>query len=259
MKKKICLILSLILIINSSIISFAGTWKWMNPNKDSVSECYYIEEDDSVFKNGMTPDGYEVDHNGAWIKNGNVITTPVAIIDQSSMDEMLYPLKGKVEKYLIKERSTGNVYWYNDKEYIRKYCKTIDEEKEENMKCDFAISKKDSNCLLNPEKINVKVLADLAGYEELKKDDIEAIKLKEEVLNFLNSFDSDSASDFVKATKICDYIYNASYDKEKINRNASSSYGCLVDKICENSGYASAAELLGLAVGLPVLKYRYKK
>lgn len=52
----------------------ANTWKWIDGNGDNISECYYFDAAGYCVLNGMTPDGYQVDQNGAWIENGIVQT-----------------------------------------------------------------------------------------------------------------------------------------------------------------------------------------
>lgn len=47
-------------------------WHWMDRDDIEGLECYYINYDGSIYKNGITPDGYRVDSNGAWIENGKI-------------------------------------------------------------------------------------------------------------------------------------------------------------------------------------------
>lgn len=52
----------------------ASTWKWIDGNGDNISECYYFDANGYCVLNGVTPDGYQVDQNGAWIESGVVQT-----------------------------------------------------------------------------------------------------------------------------------------------------------------------------------------
>ncbi len=45
-------------------------WKWIDGNRDCVSECYFFQEDGTIIASGTTPDGYRVDFTGAWTENG---------------------------------------------------------------------------------------------------------------------------------------------------------------------------------------------
>lgn len=50
----------------------ANGWKWIDGNADGVSECYYFNANGYIITSGTTPDGYQVDQNGAWTVNGIV-------------------------------------------------------------------------------------------------------------------------------------------------------------------------------------------
>lgn len=51
---------------------YANCWQWVDGNKDGIAECYYFNGDGYTLLNTVTPDGYSVDGNGAWIVNGVV-------------------------------------------------------------------------------------------------------------------------------------------------------------------------------------------
>lgn len=52
----------------------SNTWQWIDGNGDGISECYYFDSTGYCLANGLTPDGYEVDTNGAWVINGIIQT-----------------------------------------------------------------------------------------------------------------------------------------------------------------------------------------
>ena len=52
----------------------AAAWAWLDGNEDGIAECYYFKEDGYLLTNGVTPDGYEVNAGGAWVKDGVVQT-----------------------------------------------------------------------------------------------------------------------------------------------------------------------------------------
>ena len=49
-------------------------WQWVDGNNDGVSECYYFTNIGYILTNTTTPDGYQVNADGAWIEN-NVVKT----------------------------------------------------------------------------------------------------------------------------------------------------------------------------------------
>lgn len=49
-------------------------WQWIDGNGDGVSECYYFNADGVMLANIITPDGYSVNADGAWVIDGVVQT-----------------------------------------------------------------------------------------------------------------------------------------------------------------------------------------
>lgn len=54
--------------------SYAMGWQWIDGNQDGTAEAYYFDESGWLLTGAITPDGYTVDANGAWIVNGQVQT-----------------------------------------------------------------------------------------------------------------------------------------------------------------------------------------
>lgn len=50
----------------------ANSWQWLDGNKDGIAERYYFNGEGYMLANTTTPDGYNVNANGAWIENGVV-------------------------------------------------------------------------------------------------------------------------------------------------------------------------------------------
>lgn len=94
-RRGIALMGATLLTLSATITSFAGSWKqdnvgwwyqrdngsypsngweWVDGNNDGISECYYFNEAGYMLANTTTPDGYQVDSNGAWLSNGVVQT-----------------------------------------------------------------------------------------------------------------------------------------------------------------------------------------
>ena len=48
-------------------------WNWIY-GTDGTAKCYYFDNDGCAMKYATTPDGYYVNGEGAWVKDGNVVT-----------------------------------------------------------------------------------------------------------------------------------------------------------------------------------------
>ena len=53
---------------------YAGSWQWLEGNSDGKNECYYFGADGYMAAGTVTPDGYIVNADGQWIKDGVVQT-----------------------------------------------------------------------------------------------------------------------------------------------------------------------------------------
>lgn len=60
--------------IQSDQECFTGGWRWIDGNDDGVSECYYFNAEGWLVIDQITPDGYQVNSDGAWIENGIIRT-----------------------------------------------------------------------------------------------------------------------------------------------------------------------------------------
>lgn len=95
MKKGLLMILTAVFTLTLTMTVFAGTWKqdakgwwwdngdgtwpanqwqWCDGNNDGIAECYYFDGNGYCLMNTTTPDGYQVNKDGAWIVNGVVQT-----------------------------------------------------------------------------------------------------------------------------------------------------------------------------------------
>lgn len=46
---------------------YKSCWQWLDLNSDGIYECYYFNVLGHMYKNGTTPDGYQVNGNGEWV------------------------------------------------------------------------------------------------------------------------------------------------------------------------------------------------
>ena len=68
---------------------YADGWQWIDGNQDGTAECYYFDENGYILANTVTPDGYYVNADGAWIIDGQVQT---AQISSGEENEEKFPL-----------------------------------------------------------------------------------------------------------------------------------------------------------------------
>ena len=52
-------------------------WHVIDGNGDGIAEWYYFNEEGWLLTSATTPDGYTVNENGAWVKDGQVMTEKV--------------------------------------------------------------------------------------------------------------------------------------------------------------------------------------
>ena len=72
-----------------------STWKWIDGNKDGLSESYYFNEAGYLATN-TTIDGYTVNADGAWTENGEVLLRPGIVLFADRPVEDL-PIEGSGE------------------------------------------------------------------------------------------------------------------------------------------------------------------
>ena len=54
-----------------------NTWQWLDGNNDGTAECYYFNDKGYMLSDTTTPDGYNVNSDGAWVQDGTVQTQEV--------------------------------------------------------------------------------------------------------------------------------------------------------------------------------------
>lgn len=61
----------------------ANGWQWIDGDNNGVAECYYFDSEGWMLANATTPDGYQVNADGAWVENG-VVQTNIVETQQAS-------------------------------------------------------------------------------------------------------------------------------------------------------------------------------
>ena len=93
-------------MVSMSITAFAGEWKqdaigwwyqnddgsyltncwqWIDGNEDGIAENYYLDDNGYCLMNTVTPDGYTVNENGAWVIDGVIQTKNLNNVNVSNV------------------------------------------------------------------------------------------------------------------------------------------------------------------------------
>lgn len=68
----------------------ANGWQWIDGDNNGVAECYYFDAEGWMLANTTTPDGYQVNADGAWTENGIVQTQAAQVQAQVSAADIDY-------------------------------------------------------------------------------------------------------------------------------------------------------------------------
>lgn len=69
----------------------SNEWRWVDGDSDGVAECYAFDRDGWMYANTTTPDGYQVNGDGAWTVNGVVQTRQTGTGTQVAADSQKNP------------------------------------------------------------------------------------------------------------------------------------------------------------------------
>ena len=58
-------------------------WFWLDGNQDGIAECYCFNDSGWMYADTVTPDGYTVNKDGAWVINGQVQKKTVPILKKT--------------------------------------------------------------------------------------------------------------------------------------------------------------------------------
>lgn len=96
----------------------ANGWQWIDGNNDGVAECYYFDGNGYMLSSTTTPDGYQVNEDGAWVSNGTVQTQGTAVnnnsgsvstngVNHSAGYDPAHPLKNVIDTWNLRITNTG--------------------------------------------------------------------------------------------------------------------------------------------------------
>lgn len=91
-------------------------WQWIDGNRDGIAECYYFDSDGYLLVNTMTPDGYRVGQNGAWVVNHVIQTQQIAQTQREQKKHILTKEEGIdiLTNYMNSQWRNG--YWLMSEE-----------------------------------------------------------------------------------------------------------------------------------------------
>ena len=69
--------------------TYAVGWKVIDGDNDGMGEWYYFDQDGWLLTADTTPDGYEVDENGAWVYENEVVKQPVTKAGPGQTSEVI--------------------------------------------------------------------------------------------------------------------------------------------------------------------------
>lgn len=76
-------------------------WYWIDGNQDSTAECYYFDEQGWLVTDGITPDGWQVNRDGAWTENGIVKTRAEESTRSQSEETMRIEVRANGKRILF--------------------------------------------------------------------------------------------------------------------------------------------------------------
>ena len=114
-------VLTTAMVLGSTMTSFAGwqsgmngwwwqnddgtwpsnSWQWLDGNGDGVAECYYFDGNGYMLANTTTPDGYQVNADGAWVVNGAIQTQTT---QQNQPVNSSTPTSEEIIDYLVNDK-----------------------------------------------------------------------------------------------------------------------------------------------------------
>ena len=193
-------------------------WHWVDGNNDGVAECYYFDNNGWMLSNTKTPDGYNVNGNGAWVNNGAVQTKSVQTVNNQTQNK-------NPDAPLAKYRDAWNL-------------------------------KPKPDVITDPKIARIPDIWDdnvqdvLTGVASKEILDEKELIVYNYVKDFLNSFDFEHATNREKLEKIRNTLKGTRY-----NEHISDTIKLFTERTGNCSAYSHYTEILCRAVNVPTFDF----
>ncbi len=194
-------------------------WHWVDGNNDGVAECYYFDNNGWMLSNTKTPDGYNVNGNGAWVNNGAVQTKSVQTVNNQTQNKNPdAPLAKYLDTWYLRPLPDGPIT--------------------------------DEKLLRRGDIFNNNVQGALTGLRSKDTLDERNLKVYNYVKDFLNSFDFEHASNREKLEQIKKSLKGTHYEGSQSDKLT------LMFERCGNcAAYSNYTMLMCRAVNVPFFSF----
>lgn len=76
---------------------YSNGWQWIDGNNDGTAECYYFDQNGYLLTDTTTPDGYQVNDDGAWMMDGIVQNRAAQMPETAQNPEAVQEPEGTVQ------------------------------------------------------------------------------------------------------------------------------------------------------------------
>ncbi|HIX14336.1 MAG TPA: hypothetical protein H9740_01180 [Candidatus Hungatella pullicola] len=230
----------------------AAGWQWLDGNGDGMAECYYFNPFSipagEMASSQTTPDGFQVDENGAWIMEGKIVQKPVSISPEANGQR-----SGKDSQ---KTADTGRESLENEEKPKEKDSGDVWEiwgEKEAAPNNPFYIRNKDTDSREELRQYGIddnKIICAVLGEMSVKRDDLNHREQDIYDLALEFSRQHQGKSEYELVTEILRYLWTQSIYGGGKAENAFSPYGvlCQGKGVCQS--YARSFKILANCCGL---------
>lgn len=231
-------------------------WQWIDGNNDGVSECYYFDSNGYILANTTTPDGYQVNSNGAWVENGVVKTqsststggTATNGVHHNAGYDPTQPLKNVVDQWGLRLNANG----LTDEGYIKS-----DYVVDNNVQARLTgqLDKTSYAWDHAPLVDGMYSWAENGNTYQIDKTSAVQWKTEEDTLyqwfcDWLNSWDFENASEMEKAQKIKEVLQPCTYEAGIESSNRNDYITVLINRKGKCAEFAMTATALAEALGL---------
>ena len=226
----------------------SNSWQWLDGNGDGVAECYYFGPDGYMLANTTTPDGYQVNADGAWVQNGAVqtqTTTPTnntgATANHNANYDPAHPLAGKIDEWNLRlpmQTLTGFYVCNNNVQAM--------------------LTGQMDQYYAAPVGQSVNPTTGTTMYTE--QADYDYARMTEQALynwfcNWLNGMDFENMSEMDRAKEIKKVLASAEYYNYGENTTQDTYTHILIDKKGKCAEFAMTATALAKSLGLKTAVY----